>query len=324
MSIMAEKDLYRTYSSYLKEKYQKKVHKIPINLPVTCPNRDGTLGTEGCIYCGEEGAGFENLPSTMTVAEQIETNLPRMKKKFKAGAFIAYFQNFTNTYLPLEQFANYVETAACFDEIVEVAISTRPDCIHDKWLHYLSEFQERTGIHITLELGLQTVNYHTLKTIKRGHTLAEFVDAVLRIRPFHFDICTHLILNLPGDTLLDSQEASKLLSVLEVDQVKLHSLYIVPDTELERMFQEDEFSMISLEEYVRRVVIFLEYLDPDMVVQRLVSRMPEGSSVWNNWGMSWWKIVQRIEAEMRNQGSYQGRKFHYRHGPALRPFLTED
>ncbi len=311
--------LYRAYSDFLLERYGEKVYKIPINLPVGCPNRDGTCGTGGCIYCGDDGAGFEDLPNTLSIREQIAINQPRMQKKFKAEKFIAYFQNFTNTYLPLAELKRCMSEAVA-PQIVEIALSTRPDCINDILLQFLQEFAQETGIRITLEIGLQTVNYHTLAWINRGHSLAEFIDCILRIKPYGFDVCVHLILNLPGDTLADAIEAAKVLSVLEVAQVKLHALYIVKNTPLAALYQAGSLELTGLDEYIERVIAFLDYLDPNMVVQRLIGRAPEEDTLWANWNTSWWKIKEEIESQMILRGHYQGRLYTYRNGPALRRF----
>jgi len=310
---------YKVYSQYLKQKYGEKVYKLPVNLPVTCPNRDGTLGCGGCIFCGEEGAGFENLPSFMPVSEQIETNMQYIRKKYHAHKFIVYFQNYSNTYLPLPVFKRYIHEA-CLQDVVEISISTRPDCINDSYLSFLEQIKREKGIEITIELGLQTVNYHTLMKINRGHTLAEFVDAVLRIKRYSFQICTHLILNLPWDTVVDAIENAKLLSALKIDQVKLHSLYIIKGTIMGQMYENKEFSMISVEEYIQRVITFLEYLDPEIVIQRLIGRAPEENSLFVNWDMSWWKIRDIIEQTMEKNDSYQGKKFDYLNGKALKKF----
>jgi len=179
---------YFTYSQYLKNKYGERVYKLPINLPGTCPNRDGTSGYGGCIYCGEAGAAFENLSCDMPVKEQIKTNMEYIGKKYKAEKFIAYFQNYSNTYMPLDEFKKHIEDAV-MENVVEIAVSTRPDCICDEYLDFLKSISEKHKIEISIELGLQSVNYHTLKTINRGHTLAEFLDAVLRIKRYAFSIC---------------------------------------------------------------------------------------------------------------------------------------
>lgn len=298
--------LYNEYSNYLKEKYGGKVYKLPVNIPCTCPNRDGSIGYGGCTFCAEEGAGFETLDSSMSVREQIKTNMDYISKKYKAEKFIAYFQNYTNTYVKLEKFKQYILDAIT-ENIVEISISTRPDCIGDEYLEFLNDIRNDYGINISIELGLQTVNYHTLISINRGHTLAEFIDAVLRIKRYGFDICTHVILNLPGDNIQDTVETAKILSVLKVDQVKLHSLYIMKNTKMGIMYKNNEISVIAEEEYVERAVTFLEYLDSNIVVQRLVGRAPKEGSLFVNWGMSWWKIkddiLEKMESENRLQGS---------------------
>ena len=174
-------NLYNEYSNFLKEKYGEKVYKLPVNIPCTCPNRDGTVGIGGCTFCAEIGTGFEMLENTLSVKEQLKQNMEYISKKYKANKFIAYFQNYTNTYLKLEEFKKYIKEAI-MENIVEISISTRPDCIGDEYLEFLSEIKRNYNINFSIELGLQTVNYHTLISINRGHTLAEFIDAVLRIK----------------------------------------------------------------------------------------------------------------------------------------------
>ncbi|MDI3535278.1 MAG: uncharacterized protein PWQ82_1643 [Thermosediminibacterales bacterium] len=309
---------YNAYSNYLKNKYGCKVYKLPINLPITCPNRDGTIGVGGCIFCGEEGAGFENLSDTLTVTEQLTRNREYIKKKYGAKKFIAYFQTFTNTYMPLNKFQSYVLEAASVADIVEIAISTRPDCINEEYLSFLAEVKKNKRVDISIELGLQTVNYHTLKKINRGHTLAEFIDAVIRIKRKGFETCCHLILNLPWDDELDVIETAKILSALKIDSVKLHSLYIMRDTVLGDMYQRDEIKIISKDEYIKRVITFLEYLDPNIVIQRLIGRAPEENTLFVNWNTSWWKIRDEIEERMAVLDTFQGKKFDYLNGKAVK------
>lgn len=317
---MQQGERYRSYSNHLKEKFGHKVYKLPVNLPGTCPNRDGTTGKGGCIFCDEEGSGFDALPNTMAIKEQLDTNRAFFKKRFKAHKFIAYFQAFTNTYLPLEQFKANMKAAAEEEDIIGISVSTRPDCIADPYLDFLHQLQEEHNLNINIELGLQTANYHTLLKVNRGHTLAEFIDAVLRVKKRGFEICTHLILNLPGDNMTDVIENAKLMSVLQIEYVKLHSLYIVKDTVLGHMYQRGEIEMIPLEEYVQRVVTFLEYLDPGIVIQRLVGKGPADKVLFSNWGVSWWKLKQKIDELMEIKDTYQGRLFNYTNGSALRKF----
>ncbi|WP_040581992.1 TIGR01212 family radical SAM protein [Sedimentibacter sp. B4] len=297
---------YNEYSNYLKEKYKEKVYKLPVNIPCTCPNRDGTLGYGGCTFCAEVGTGFEMLDNSMSVKEQLRTNMEYIKKKYKAKKFIAYFQNYTNTYLEFEKFKNYIREAV-IEDIVEISVSTRPDCVPDQYLEFLYELMKESGINISIELGLQTVNYHTLIAINRGHTLAEFIDAAVRIKKFGFEICAHVILNLPGDDMTDVVETAKILSVLGIDQVKVHSLYIMENTEMGRMYKNGDIKVITKDEYVERVIVFLEHLSANVAVQRLVGRAPKEDSLFVNWGMSWWKIKDEILDKMETENRYQGK-----------------
>ena len=311
--------IYNKYSDYLKKLYGERVYKLPVNLPITCPNRDGTCSVGGCIFCGEVGAAFENLPSTMSVENQIKENMEFIGRKYKAKKFIAYFQNFTNTYMPFDEFKRVIN-AAVMDNIVEIAVSTRPDCIRDQYMSFLKELSDSTGIRISIELGLQTVNYKTLKKINRGHTLAEFIDAVKIIQKYGFDICTHLILNLPWDDMEDVTECARILSALRINQVKLHSLYIVKDTPMAEMYQKGDFDMGEYTDYVERVITFLENLSPEITIQRLLGRAKEEHTVFANYGMSWWKIKDTIDDEMKKRGTYQGIKCNYLNGKALNKF----
>lgn len=312
--------LYNVYSDYLKRRYGEKVYKLPVGLPVTCPNRDGVCGTGGCTFCGEIGAGYENLPAKMSVSEQLLTNKAHIKPKYKAEKFIAYFQNFSNTYLPVMELKRYIEEA-CHEDVVGIALATRPDCIHDAYLEMLREIKQARGIDLWIELGLQSVNYHALLEVKRGHTLAEFIDAVRRIQRYELESCAHLILNLPWDDMTDVMESAKVLSAMQVDQVKLHALYIVKGTEMAKQYAEGKLRLVSMEEYMERVVVFLEYLSADIVVQRLIGRAPESNTLFSNWQTGWWKIRDTITRIMTERNTYQGRLCDYLNGRAVRKFL---
>lgn len=314
---MSENERYQKYSDYLRKKYGEKVYKLPINLPISCPNR---IHGNGCSFCSAVGTGFEAMDAKVSVKEQLETTKEFIRRKYKANKFIAYFQNYTNTYMPLNLFKNYVKEAAMVEDIVEISISTRPDCIREDYLNVLKEIEETHKVAIHLELGLQTVNYHTLNFIDRGHGLAEFIDAVLRIKPFGFSICTHIILNLPNDTLIDTIETAKILSALNVDIVKLHSLYIAKDTKLCKQYESNEIKLCSKEEYLLRLKTFLEYLDPNIIVERLFSRVPEKDAIFSNWNTSWWKLQDEFIELMEHDNSYQGKNFKYLNGSALNEF----
>lgn len=297
--------LYNEYSKFLKEKYGEKVYKLPINIPVTCPNRDGTKGTLGCTFCAEVGTGFESLENTLSVSDQLIKNMEYIGKRYHAKKFIAYFQNYTNTYLPFDKFKKYIEDSV-IENIVEIDISTRPDCIDEKYLKFLSDFRDETGVEITFELGLQTVNYHTLDKINRGHGVAEFIDAVQKLKKYNFLICAHVILNLPWDDMRDVVETAKIISVLGVDQVKIHSLYLMEGTVMGQQYKNGEFEICSKSEYEDRVIAFLRHSNNNIVFQRLVGRAPKENSIFVNWNSSWWKIREEIKTKMIKDNVFQG------------------
>lgn len=306
--------MYYSYSEYLKEKYGQKVYKLPVNLPVSCPNRKEGAG---CSFCADEGTGFEAADSMETVSGQLKSSREKVEKRYHAKRFIAYFQNYTNTFLPLEQLMAYMREAGNVDNIVEICLSTRPDCIRRDYLEAMADFREKTGIQVSLELGLQTVNYHTLRAVNRGHGLAEFLDAVLTIAPYHFPVCVHMILNLPGDTMEDAKEAAKILSALPVSMVKLHSLYIPKKSVLYQEYRNGRISICAKEEYLERLAEFIALLRPDIAVERLFARIPEKDSAFCNWGYSWWKLMDEWKALMEEKQYVQGIHCDYLNGAAL-------
>ncbi len=310
------KRLYYAYSDYLKNKYGEKVYKLPVNLPVSCPNRQN--GNKGCSFCADCGTGFEAMDNQCSVIEQLNKTKEHIEKKYNAHKFIAYFQNYTNTFLPVSEFKKYLLEAVTVEDIVEISISTRPDCISDAYLEVLKEINSSFGIEITIELGLQTVNYHTLDSINRGHSLAEFIDAVLMIHKYGFEICTHVILNLPGDNMTDTIETAKILSALRIPVVKIHSLYIAKNTRLCEAYENGTISLCSKEEYIHRLIAFLEHLNPEIVIERLFSRVPEKDAVFSNWGTSWWKLKDEVTEQMLAGEHYQGKQYNYLKGAALR------
>jgi len=299
---------YRKLSDYFKERYGTRVQRIPIFAGFTCPNRDGTKGKGGCIFCDVTGSGFaafRNLP----IKEQVAKWKEIYKRKYKKVKFFAYFQAFTNTYAPVEVLRKKYSQALIDDEIIGLDISTRPDALPEEVLDLLEEFREKVEVH--LELGLQTANYKTLKTLNRGHTLAEFIDATVRAKKRNFEIVAHVIVNLPWDDIEDVIETAKIISSLGIDGVKIHSLYIVKNTPLEKMYKEGKVKMGTLEDYIERVITFLEYLSPSIVIHRLVADPPHEGTVFGNWGLSKNQIVNLIEKEMEKRNTYQGKKWGY-------------
>lgn len=303
--------MYTKFSTKLKEKYSGKVYKIPISIDTTCPVRDGSISKGGCIFCGEKGAGYENGDCKESITKQINDNLDIFVNKYKAEKFILYFQNFTNTYIKLSTFKNNIlEAVNALDNVVAVSISTRPDCIDNDYLSFLKEVENEYHLDIIIELGLQSVNNETLRKLNRGHTLADYIKTVLMIKSYGFEVSTHIIASIPYDSDEDIIEAAKILSILKTDSVKIHSLYVERNTILGKMYLDGKIKMLSIEDYVRRVVLFLENLDENIAVERLVSRVPKEEDVlFLNWDRSHWVIQDMILDEMKKQNTYQGKKY---------------
>jgi radical SAM protein (TIGR01212 family) len=300
--------MYYKYSDYLKEKYNEKVYKLPINLPLTCPNRDGTKGVGGCIFCSSVGAGFETKENTVPIEIQLKENMDYIGSKYKANKFIAYFQNFTNTYLPADEFYENLKKVTKFKNIVEIAISTRPDCIDKAHLDYAKKIKDEFGIEIMFEMGLQTANDNSLKILNRGHTVSDFKKSSELISSYGFLVGAHIILGLFCDTIDDVINSALFLNECKVSNVKCHSLYIVKNTRLAEMYKRNEIKLKTKEEFINEVITFLSYLNPDCPVQRLLGRAPEEETVFENWGHSWRKILNEIEEEMKKINFKQGYK----------------
>jgi radical SAM protein (TIGR01212 family) len=296
---------YNSFSSYLKRKYGEKTYKLPVNLPSGCPNRDGTAGTGGCIFCGEEGADFELLPSSLSVKEQIEKNKEYIGKKYNAKKYIIYFQNYSNTYFPYSVFCDYMRQAVV-PNTVALYISTRPDCIYPKHMEFLKEMKEKNGIDIVLEIGLQSIKNETLQFLNRGHTVEDFFDAVKVVKSYGLEVCAHVIQDLPMDTVEDVAYCAERLSEAGIDQVKCHSLYILEGTVLGDMYKQGRFQVLPLEDFIHRTAVFLSRLDPNIVVQRLISRAPKERTLYCNDSTGWWKVHDRIIEYMNQKGLYQG------------------
>ena len=298
---------YYSISSYYKDVYGEKIYKLPVKLSLTCPNRDGAACFGGCIFCGEEGGSFENLPSYLTVDQQLEENRAYIGSKYKAKNFIAYFQNFTNTYMSLSEFKEVIR-ACDKDYIVGVSISTRSDSVTEDKLIFLKEWSEKKGKDITIELGLQTANYKTLEILNRAEDLADFIEACNLINKYGFRICTHVILSLPWDDIRDVRQTARIINALNVKEVKIHSLFVTKGTKLYKMYLDKEFEMPTKADYQENVIEFLRLIKPDVAVQRLVGRAPEEETAFCNWDTSWWKIRDEIIETMVKNGYVQGDK----------------
>lgn len=313
---MKEK-LFYSYNDFLKNKYGEKVIKLTIDQKTSCPNRDQGFP---CTFCDDQGTLTKGPSQRESITHQLEENKSVLSKKYHANKFIAYFQNFTNTYLPLDIFEKRMREAAKFPDVVMLSLSTRPDCIKREYLDILKHIKESYNVDICIELGLQSINPQVLSLIQRGHSLAEYIESILLIKSYGYLVSTHLILNLPGDDLIHTIEAAKILSVLQTDFVKIHSLHISKNSILGKSFLEGDFEIESKETYYHRVGTFLNYLSPKVVVERLFSRFNEERALFHNWDVSGWQMHNEIRDFLMKHHYYQGKCFDYLGGKGLRKY----
>lgn len=294
---------FRDLKSHLKEKYGEAVHRIPINAGFGCPHRDAQTGLGGCIYCDSTGSGF-SVDRSLSIGQQIEKRSKELRER-GIGKFIAYFQAGSNTYESLEKLEE-IYRSALVDGVVALDVSTRPDLVQDEVLALLDTFSKETDV--ILELGLQSVNNSTLRRINRGHSLSDFIDAVIRARKYKLEIVAHVITNLPWDSIEDVIECAKILSSLRVDGVKMHSLYVVKDSVLGQSCDVGFLSSMTLDDFILRTVEFLDHLDPEIVIHRLVSDPPRERVIFGNWGLPKIDILNEIQKKLVSENRYQGRK----------------
>ncbi len=259
--------MYRSLNEHNKEKFGCKVYKLAIDGGFTCPNRDGTLGTKGCIFCSGEGSGEFAEKDCGSLAQQLERAKARVAGKNKGGKYLAYFQSFTNTYGPVEKLEKLYRQAMAGNEIVGLAIGTRPDCLPSEVVALLGELnKEKT---VSVELGLQTIHPDSIRYIRRGYENEVYLDAVRRLKKAGVEVVTHIILGLPGETAQMAAQSTSFAVNAGTDGVKFHLLHVLKGTDLEKDYRAGTFSCLSLEEYGEYLKACLEQIPPQVVVHRI-------------------------------------------------------
>lgn len=257
---------YTTLNNYLKERFGEKVYKIALNGGFTCPNRDGTIDTRGCIFCSKGGSGdFAESPD-LTITEQINNGKKRLEQKIKNGKYIAYFQAFTNTYAPVEILRKTYEEAINHPDIVALSIGTRPDCLGDNVLALLDELNKIKQIFV--ELGLQTINEQTAKYIRRGYTLDVYDKAVADLHKIGINVVTHIILGLPNESKEDMLKSVE-YACRVTDGIKLQLLHILKGTDLAKDYEQGKFEVLTLEQYTEIITECVQIIPEDVVIHRL-------------------------------------------------------
>lgn len=295
---------YNDYNSYLRRIYGKKVYRIGIDAGFTCPNRDGTKGTGGCIYCNETGSRSPYTEPEKSVSEQLSSRIGYLKDRFGADKFIAYFQAFTNTYAPIEKLKSVYDAALPFDGVIGISVGTRPDCVDKEKISLLSSYSDRYEVWV--EYGLQSVRNDILSSIARGHTFEDFTAAVKLSKAGGIKTCAHIILGLPGETVKDAVAAARTLTGMRIEGVKIHVLHVLKGSKLEDLYSKGGIKIPGLEEYASMVCGFLENLSPDIVVQRLTGQGQKEEHIAPAWALDKTATIKAIEDEFERRKTRQG------------------
>ena len=301
---MSNDPRYYRFSSYLKDEFGCRVQRVAVDAGFTCPNRDGTLGTGGCVYCDDSGSRAAYVQPQMSIREQVRAGIERLRPRYKAEKFLVYFQPCTNTYSAADRLKRVYDEALEHPDVVGMMIGTRADCVESEVLDLLEAYHKRT--FVWLELGLQSASPTTLRWIRRGHDLATFEKGARAARDRGLRLCAHMIVGLPTDKASDHYQAADLLNRIGFKGVKIHSLYVSRDAPLGALYQREPFKLMTRERYVQRACDILERPGPDIVIHRLTSDADERTLLAPKWCLDKNGVLSDIEAELERRDTRQG------------------
>lgn len=296
---------YRSLDYMLRERFGEKVYKVTLNGGMSCPNRDGTLGTRGCIFCSEGGSGDFAADVSLSVTEQIESQIALLSAKRPIQKYIAYFQAYTNTYAPVEYLRKIFKEAMSHSGIVALSVGTRPDCLGEEVLDLLEELNRIKPVWI--ELGLQTIHEKTAQYIRRGYRLSCFDQAVENLRKRNIEVIVHTILGLPGESREEILETMRYLNKKDIQGIKLQLLHVLKGTDLAYDYLAGRFHVYEREEYLALLIECLENLDPEIVIHRITGDGPKDLLIAPLWASRKREVLNLLHHQMKEQNSYQGK-----------------
>lgn len=289
-----------TLNQYLRDTFGQKLYKIALDGGFTCPNRDGTIDTRGCIFCSGSGSGEFAGDCTMSITQQIERGKEQVQKKIKNGRYIAYFQAFTNTYAPVGKLRSLYMEAINHKDIAVLSIATRPDCLPDEALDLLCECNQIKPVWV--ELGLQTINPSTAAYIRRGYPLSVYDDAVRRLKACGIEVITHVILGLPGESRRDMLDTVSYVGRSHADGIKLQLLHVIRGTDLEKDYREGKFETLTFESYVELVADCIALLPENMVIHRMTGDGDKRTLVAPMWSTDKKRVLNAIHRAVSQKG----------------------
>ena len=297
---------YHSLDYMLRERYEEKVYKVTLNGGMSCPNRDGKLGTRGCIFCSAGGSGDFAADSSLSITEQIDRQISILSAKRPIHKYIAYFQAFTNTYAPVEYLEKIFTEALSHPGIAALSIGTRPDCLGKDVVTLLSRLNRQKPVWV--ELGLQTIHEKTAAYIRRGYPLSCFEDAVKRLRSEDIEVIVHTILGLPGESTQDILNTMEYLNHQDIQGIKLQLLHVLRGTDLASDYEKGLFCTYERDEYISLVISCLEHLRPDMVIHRITGDGPKDLLIAPLWASRKREVLNLLHHQMKENHNYQGRQ----------------
>ncbi len=297
---------YNSFGAYIKKRFGTTVYKVNVDAGFTCPNRDGTVGTSGCIYCNNDSFRPNSCRPTLTLSEQIHNGITYVKKRYKADKFLVYFQPYTNTYASIDELEHLYEEALSAPSVIGLAIGTRPDAVDAGKIALIQSLAEK--YFILIEYGMQSMYDRTLKFINRGHDYNTFLKAVELTKNRGIFIGAHIIAGFPTETREEMLSMADELSHLHIEFLKIHQLQVVKDTPLEIMYKENPFHVFGYEEYLDFITEFIERLSPRIILQRLFATAPDSILIAPQWGKSRQEILRDIEKRLEIKDTYQGKR----------------
>ena len=306
---MNSKPLYNEFPRFLKNYFPYKVQKISLNAGFTCPNRDGNKGFGGCTYCNNQTFNPEYCQKDASIPQQLEEGKQFFAHKYPDMKYLAYFQAYTNTYGELDRLKRMYEEALSVDGVVGLVIGTRPDCMPEDLLKYLSALNRQT--FLLVEYGIESTLNRTLLRINRGHTYEDTVSAVQRTVDAGILTGGHVILGFPGETCDDLVKQAGVLSQLPLSTLKLHQLQLIKGTRMAHEFAQspEDFHLFQIDEYIDLVIDYIQHLRPDLVLERFVSQSPKELLIAPDWGVKNYEFNHRLQKRMRELSAYQGKKY---------------
>ncbi|GAA0117564.1 tRNA modification radical SAM protein MnmL/YtqA [Clostridium senegalense] len=298
---------YHSLNYFLRNKFGEKIFKISLDAGFSCPNRDGKVSKGGCVFCSERGSGDFAGNRNFSITKQFEDIKEMMSKKWKDGKYIAYFQAYTNTYADVETLRAKYEEAISQQNVVGLAIATRPDCFNKEIFDLIEEYSKK--IYTWVELGLQSSKDETAKLINRGYQLETFENTVNELRKRNIDVVAHIIFGLPKETREDMINTIKYISNTSIQGVKLHLLHVMKNTPLEKLYENGMVEFMTQEEYVDLICEAITLLPKDMVVHRLTGDAPRNLLIGPMWSLKKWEVLNAIDNNLKEKDLYQGKNF---------------